>query len=333
MPSFARKCIVDPEVVGTYHCTSRCVRRAHLCGYDELNEVNYDHRKLWVEDRIEFLSQCFFVDIGNYAVMCNHFHINIRIRPDLAEQVPDEEIVERWWRLFPKISCVSTSRPIEIPSIIRHEWLNDKKWLMERRKRLSSLSWFMRCLCEYIARKANKEDGVKGRFWEGRFKSQALLDDAAVLAAGTYIDLNPVRAGLSDSPEDSDFCSIQDRIHSLIDTSLRVKPRRNFLSPIERASDGLSPDPFIDMNVEEYIALVDWYGRCIVEGKRGYIPADAPDIFDRIGFKIKCGATWLSELFKKNRRALGSENSLRKYAESIGQHWIHGVSFSREVFV
>ncbi len=84
-------------------------------------------------------------------------------------------------------------------------------------QQLKNLSWFMRTLNEYIARLANAEDGVKGRFWEGRFKSQALLDEQALLAAMAYVDLNPVRAGIADTPENSDYTSIQERLGEVPD--------------------------------------------------------------------------------------------------------------------
>jgi hypothetical protein len=73
----------------------------------------------------------------------------------------------------------------------------------------------MRFVSERIAKDSNREDKCTGRFWEGRFKAQVLLDDAAILACLQYVDLNPIRAGLTKTLEGSLFTSVQDRIEDL----------------------------------------------------------------------------------------------------------------------
>ena len=80
------------------------------------------------------------------------------------------------------------------------------------RTRLQSLSWFMKCLKEPLSRLANRQDKTRGAFFEGRFKSVAILDDESLLATCAYIDLNPVAAGIAVVPEASPHTSVTARV-------------------------------------------------------------------------------------------------------------------------
>jgi REP element-mobilizing transposase RayT len=214
MPAYARRYIVDEDRVGIYHCIARCVRRAFLCGADSYTRRDHSHRKAWVLDRLRQLAGLFAVEVCDYAVMSNHLHAVLRNRPDIAGQWSDDEVALRWRTLFPQRDEL-TGEPRE-PD--RHEitmLTADAERLAVLRSRLASLSWFMRCLCEWVARKANHEEGSSGRFWAGRFKSQPLLDESALLACSVYVDLNPVRAGIATTPEESQFTSGFDRIRGL----------------------------------------------------------------------------------------------------------------------
>jgi hypothetical protein len=54
--------------------------------------------------------------------------------------------------------------------------LKDVAWVAKARERLQSLGWFMKCLKEPLARLANREEQTRGTFFDGRFKSVAILD-------------------------------------------------------------------------------------------------------------------------------------------------------------
>ncbi len=193
---------------GVYHCFSRCVRRAFLYGFDDLTHRDFSHRKTWLVDRLRHLAAIFAIDVCAYSVMENHYHTILRTRPDIVAGWSDQEVATRWLTLFPRHHKRMPAEE-QIQAL-----MHCSEQIAKLRKRLSSLSWFMGRLNEFIARAANKEDGVKGRFWESRFKCQALLDDAAIAACMAYVDLNPIRAGLAATPEDSGFTSIQERIRA-----------------------------------------------------------------------------------------------------------------------
>ena len=198
-----RREILSASEIQVVHCVNRCVRRGFLCGVDELTGKNYEHRRQWMRNRLEFLAGIFGVDVLGFSVMSNHLHVILRSRPDVVKTWTDKEAARRWWNLFPQRRNKDGS-PAEPAHTDLNHLMADAKTLAELRARLSSVSWFMRCTSEVIARMANAEDECTGRFWEGRFKSTVLPDEAAIAACMVYVDLNPVRAGLAATPEKSD---------------------------------------------------------------------------------------------------------------------------------
>ena len=170
MPTYARRQIVVEDQVGVYHCIARCVRRAFLCGLDPYTGQDYSHRKEWILDRLRELAGLFAIEVCGYSVMSNHLHLVLRIRPDIAGQWPADEIALRWCRIFPP-SHDATGEPVELNEHDLAMLTANSERLAELRERLASLSWLIRCLCERIARAANREDGSSGRFWAGRFQS------------------------------------------------------------------------------------------------------------------------------------------------------------------
>jgi REP element-mobilizing transposase RayT len=205
-----RRTLVDPAQSGVFHCVSRCVRRAFLCGSDAYSGQDYEHRRAWIRDRLHELTDLFAIEVHSYAVMSNHLHVVVRTLPQRVDDWDDEEVARRWLRLCPgkRITSGPTEEPDELAVRILCQ---DAKKLAVRRARLANLSWFMRCLKEPIARRANSEDECTGRFWEGRFKCEILDDEGAALACMTYVDLNPLRAGIAATPEQSNFTSVHDR--------------------------------------------------------------------------------------------------------------------------
>ena len=158
-----RKTLVSLDATPYYHCVSRCVRRAFLCGDDALTGKSYAHRRQWIQDRLLVLADIFAIDIAAYAIMSNHYHLVLHIDRVTATNWNDAEVIEQWQRLFK--GSVLSQRYSQQEKLSRAEQDALNQQISEWRERLMSISWFMRCLNEPIARKANKEDNVTGRFW------------------------------------------------------------------------------------------------------------------------------------------------------------------------
>lgn len=213
MPRPSRSEVFAPDEVAVVHCVQRCVRRAFLAGNDPVSGIDYEFRREWIRKRLELLASVFGVDVLSYAILSNHLHVVTRTRPDVVATWSDRDVATRWLRVFPGRRIeeqLAEPTTTDIDALV-----NNAQRLAEIRTRLSDLSWFMRALSEPIARMANKFDQCTGRFWEGRFKAQRITDEASLLACSMYVDLNPIRAAMVETPEQAEHTSAYDRIQAL----------------------------------------------------------------------------------------------------------------------
>lgn len=335
MPRRPRSEQIDAHEVGIYHCVNRCVRRAFLCGVDRETGRSYEHRREWIERRLEFLAGVMGIDVLTYAVMSNHVHVILRNRPDVVEGWSEQQVRERWWQVCPlrRNEDGSPAEPTEVELLA----LVPEEKLKVVRDRLSSISWLMRFLCENVARRANHEDDVTGRFWEGRFKCQPLLDESAVLACSMYVDLNPIRAKEAATPETSRFTSAFTRIQALTrrdeqDTAAWLAPVALNDRAVPTSTCRASDKGFLPMTLSEYLRLLDWTGRQARRDKRGTIPPDLKPLLERL--RIIEG-TWVATVLHFGRwfrSAAGRAANMTAAATRTRRRWLHGTTMSRSVF-
>ncbi|MBX2858701.1 MAG: transposase [Cellvibrionaceae bacterium] len=337
-----------------YHCYVRCVRRAFLCGNDQLSGENYDHRKQWVVSRLKFLSYIYAVDICAYAVMSNHYHVVLHVDKARALSWSKEQVVERWMQVYAGDTLVD--RWQEDPESLNADALAQvnvtiAKW----RERLYSISWFMRGINETVARMANQEDNCKGRFWEGRFKSQALLDEVALLSCMAYVDLNPLRAGVEDNLMDSDFSSIQQRLYehsrrkankSADEKRLikRVQQQRRIkelldlkhlpeasLMPFSSSYSRVSGE-VLPFSRDDYFELLYRTSAIIQQEKAGFAPQDSPEVLKRFNVRTE---HWLRHVkfFNTNYGfCVGRLDTMRNFVENAHRALGKGVFASSQFY-
>lgn len=320
MARHARQLSIDPTEIQVLHLWNRCVRRSYLCGHDPLTGNDYEYRRHWSRDRLEHLASIFAIDCLTFAIMSNHTHQILRSRPDLVATWEDREVVTRWLRITPKRDA--RGQPLEPTEAEINSLLSDPVEVTKLRLRLSDVSWWMRYFSHYIAVRANQEDELTGHFWEARFGSEVLETEASILTCMIYVDLNPIRAGMATTPEDSDYTGAKERIDdlrislgttdlgatklTLQSTTLsthdweRLNSQFNqcsgWLVPIEvdERCDPLGPDAepgprrasrkgAIAISFARYLELLEWVGQTLRSDKRGSIPAGLTPILSRLG--------------------------------------------------
>ena len=306
----ARKQLISLDDTPYYHCISRCVRRAFLCGEDKNTGKNFDHRRGWVEDKLLSLSQVFAIDVCAYAIMSNHTHMVLFVDETRAKSWSISEVIERWHKLFKgTLLTQQYSRGEDIPDYLMPSLLETVEVY---RHRLMDISWFMRLLNQSIAIQANLEDNCTGHFWEGSFKSQALLDEAALAACMAYVDLNPVRANIAKTPESSAYTSVKQRVLSVKKGKQPTRLLPFVGNPRKAMPTGL---PF---ELTDYLELIELTGRCLREDKAGYIEESQPALLSRLNISPENWLT-LSKGFRKLfHGAVGHSDVLTEYCEHKG---------------
>ncbi|AGH43478.1 hypothetical protein [Paraglaciecola psychrophila] len=304
-----------------YHCVSRCVRRSFLCGTDKFTRQSYEHRRGWVEERLLFLSSVFAIDICAYAVMSNHTHVVLYVDKNMAESWSMKEIIRRWHQLYQ--GTLLSQKYQRGDALSKGELITLEETVTIYRQRLYDISWLMRNLNEHIAREANKEDGCTGRFWEGRFKSQALLDESAVLACMAYVDLNPIRAKMDTTPETSKHTSIRQRIQALIKGEQPKKLMRFVGNHRQDMPKGIA------YSLIDYCELMDCTGRCIREDKSGYIEHHHSPILEHLGLDTEQWLTLTTEFEQHFSTAVGSEHMLQQFKHHTQHKRARGMAKAR----
>ena len=315
MPRVNRSKIYSGSDRQAFLITHRCVRRTRLCGRMPGGGRDYTYRKRWIRDRCRVLREAFSIQICTYAILSNHFHLVILSCPDQAAHWTETEIAARWLSLFPTAAMKRDSRDspntAEINAIA-----TDAERVNVLRDRLVSVSWFMKCLAEPVARRANREDDVSGHFWEGRYDVRPLKDQFALIAAMVYVDLNEVRAGIADTPETGEFTGLSERIRI---AGKRLKDRGqgapccDWLVPFPDRSpqpqkcqfwteQNPKPKmPFLEVEFVAYLEVVDWSGRHLHRGRKSRISSAVPPIIEKLAIP---GEHWIAIVsnFRKSFR-------------------------------
>ncbi|MCK5648456.1 MAG: transposase [Gammaproteobacteria bacterium] len=301
-----------------------CVRRTFLCGIDSLTGKDYSHQKQWIAERLALLAKTFAIDVCAYSLMSNHMHTVLFINVEQSRNWTEQEVIKRWGCLFTLPVLVELYETGQCVSDAEQDKVRETIDLF--RERLTDISWFMRCLNEPIARKANEEDKCTGRFWEGRFKSQALLNEQALIACMTYVDLNPIRADICDTLEASDYTSVKQRIEQVSQQAPKISIP---LFPFISGSQSKTGIPF---SLKDYLELTDWTGRSVRIDKRGFIKADTPKILHKLGLDEQIWIETVDSFSTAFHSFVGPEDKLKLLCKKQKKKWLRGIHLCRKLF-
>ena len=250
--------------------------------------------------------------------MHNHLHIVLHVDSEQVKNWSTAEVLARWHQLFK--GTLLTQKYTNKEPLDKFQLAMVGSTADVYKQRLIDISWFMRSLNEPIARQANKEDNCTGHFWEGRFKSQALLDEGALLSCMAYVDLNPIRAGIAPTPEQSNFTSIQLRIKAAIKGE---QPKT--LLPFT-GNEHQQTETGICFSLQDYLTLVDETGRILRSDKRGAINLKTANILARLHISNQSWLKLSTDFECIFIGAAGTAEHLCEFSAHVGLQRTHGIA-------
>ena len=267
------------------------------------------------------------IDLLAYAVMGNHLHLVIRLRPDVVASWDRLQVARHALAVLP-VRSGPGMEPLTVTKSIIERYADNEVWLAQQRERLSSPSWLLRLIKQEISRRANQEDGCTGHFWERRFTSVVLLDHAATLACMVYVDLNPVRAGVVRDPANAEFTSIRHRAarsttksradQAASDESLG---RRLVAMPQCAPNDWLSGQLTTwNISEAEYVTLVETTARVSLDSGRNSV-SRVWSAIESLGMQPKAWCATMAKAGAMSGSVVGVPEMRRRWCDAVGQRW------------
>ena len=304
------------QQVGSFHIISR------VAGGAGGDFILHDQEKEYFLKLLEHFASGFFVNVHAFVIMSNHFHILATGMELEAKKASKQELLRRYKLIYPKESEPPPGRYEPNGEII---W--DEDGGIERlRERLGSISRFVQELKQTFSRWYNKTHNRKGYLWNDRFKGVIVNHGEAQLLCSAYIDLNPVRAGIVERPEDYRWCSMGLRVRN----PKRAKKLLSFFSVShqdEWSDDGLIAKFKTMSTMAWYREFVYLSGGVSHEGKAS-IPGDI--IANVVSYHGKLG---LGDCFRYRVRniseglAIGSYRFIANFQKKCQRKFIRPRSF------
>ncbi|WP_299490987.1 transposase [uncultured Shewanella sp.] len=338
-----RKKLIHINSTPYYHISNHCVRGTYLIKED--NQYNKNgkldqHRAQWFLDRLIQLSTIFCIDICAYSILPNRYHLVLKVNISTAKHLTLIQVMKRWKQIFNLPPLANKYANQEVLSTAEKESLDELK--LQWRERLTNISWFMRCLNETVSRKINKEEKCKGAFWQGRFKSQALLDSPALLACIMFVDLAPIRAQLTQSLENDYFTSINLRlsafnqaqaeaeIYDVDHNDLAIVQQPTTLLPLDHMTRS-GEKVHIPFHLPDYIELIIWTHRGIIQNKIPTNPIPTPRLLTLLSIKKKDWIETCRHFSHHYSHVAGSWSKMCEFSHQFNGKWCKGKRNSQQL--